>query len=203
VALVGRPRVQLSVAALIASVVLLYPALRSSGLLPVQDGLELARWADLPRLESLESRFFQEDLMLQKALERPLFGWGASGRRRVYLEDEDRILVSDGFWIIVFGRRGVVGFLCVFTLLLYPVFAAWRRFPALPAGHGSLVAALALVVAINAFDFLPNGFYYPHIMFLSGSLMGALEVRRRKRVPRSESEPLSGNAPASRRPRGV
>jgi hypothetical protein len=203
VALFGRPRAQLSVAALIAAVVLFYPTLRSSGLLPTQELLGLARWADLPRLESLESRFLQEDLMLEKALERPLFGWGSSGRRRVYVEDEERILVSDGFWIIVLGQRGVVGFLCVFTLLLYPVFSAWRRFPALPAGHRSLVAALALVIAINAFDFLPNGFHYPHHMFLSGSLVGALEVRRRRHAPGSRGQPRSASLPAPRSLGGV
>jgi hypothetical protein len=61
-------------------------------------------------------------------------------------------------------------------LLVVPVFVAARKLRTIPeASDRWLVAALALIVAFNATDLLPNGLfsYFPY--YFAGVLMGVLE----------------------------
>ncbi|MHC4067080.1 MAG: O-antigen ligase domain-containing protein, partial [Planctomycetota bacterium] len=61
------------------------------------------------RAESLQFRLTNEDLLMEKALARPVFGWGRWGRARVYGEDGKDISATDGLWVIALGRTGLVG----------------------------------------------------------------------------------------------
>jgi len=78
--------------------------------------------------------------------------------------------------MIDLGGRGIWGFLCLYGMLVYPVFLAARRLKTIPAGPDRwLVAALALIVALNATDLLPNGLFSYLPYYFAGVLLGVLE----------------------------
>ena len=81
-----RPRFQMSVAALLVSIALLYPTLRLFDVFPTDTLVEISRGIDDQRARSLRYRFDQEKLLLERASERFLFGWGRFGRNRIVVE---------------------------------------------------------------------------------------------------------------------
>ena len=114
----GKPKTQFRVAIVLVTISMAYPLLRSFDLVPTKLIVELAASIDDERAESLAFRLDNEDMLLRRAFERPLFGWGRFGRNRVYDADlgED-ISVTDGRWVIVIGQFGLIGFLAEFGLL--------------------------------------------------------------------------------------
>jgi O-antigen ligase len=168
-------RVQVRTAVVLAAIVVLYPVLRGADVFPTDT---LVRWAEQVQPEravSLGSRFAQEDVLLERARERLLFGWGSYGRSHVYDDDGKDLSVSDGEWIIVFGSRGLVGFLAWYALYLVPIFAARKHLARIRMPHHRmLVAGFALITAVMAVDTLPNAAgSLPHF-FWSGALCGAV-----------------------------
>ena len=65
----------------------------------------LSRIFDPSRIESLQFRLDNEHILSEKALERPLLGWGGYGRNRVFEENSlgifEDITVTDSLWIII------------------------------------------------------------------------------------------------------
>ena len=187
-------------AAALAIMVTAYPLVRAAGVFPVGPILSVVRAVDEQRWGSLEFRFRNEDQLIAKAGERPAFGWGGYNRIRVFDAYRGRNLtVTDGYWIIIFGKRGVVGFLCTFGLLVIPVIVAKRRILKIPeVGDRVLVAGLSLIVAIHALDLIPNGLFSFLPFFFAGALMGVLSgvtaasPRSRGRAPHRRS--LEGTA---------
>jgi hypothetical protein len=179
----AAPKIQMWVAALLVSLALLYPLLRMTEIFPTQSLVDMAAAVNEPRAYSLQFRFEQEEALLQRASERPWFGWGRFGRNRVYKEDWQGVgvdtSVTDGRWIIIFGQFGVVGFLAEFGLLAIPTFRAARvlrlvaSFPA-----GLYLAAISLILAVNMLDLLPNSALNPWTWLLAGSLLGVSETAR-------------------------
>ena len=121
IALLCRPRVQLLIAVCIAGIVMTYPILRGVNVIPVLDIVNFAEDIDQARAQSLAFRFSHEDVLLEHARERPVFGWGSWGRNRVFNEQGQDVSVSDGTWIIEFGVGGWVRYISVFGLLCWPV----------------------------------------------------------------------------------
>ena len=68
------------VAALLAVGFLVYPAVRISPWFPGEQIVEAAARVSEDRAESIAFRFENEDALLNRALERPLFGWGPKMR---------------------------------------------------------------------------------------------------------------------------
>ncbi len=181
----ATPKTQLRVASVIALIVALYPTLRAAELVPVEDLVETAAGLSPERAESLAFRFDNEEMLLEKARERIVFGWGGKGRRSIY-DDElgKEIAVSDGHWIIVLGLRGAVGFIESFGFLLIPILMLRRRMKYFPDPvDRRLVTGLALMVAICALDLLPNGLFANYAYLLAGALLGVMD-QARKRVVR-------------------
>jgi hypothetical protein len=115
---------------------------------------------------------------LGHARERIWFGWGRFGRNRVYHGWQGRdSSVTDGYWIIILGTFGLVGFLAVFGLLAFTVLRAAMalRF-AQTTRDSELLAALALIVAINMIDLLPNASISPWTWLLAGALLGRADA---------------------------
>src|SRR5690606_24234269 len=81
------------------------------------------RVIDSDRAESLASRFHNENLLAERALERPVFGWGGWNRSRVYNEEGEDISTTDGLWIIVLGKTGFFGLSALTLTLLVPAVA--------------------------------------------------------------------------------
>jgi hypothetical protein len=187
----AKPNFQLRAAVVFAALALLYPALRAADIVPTQIILEVARSVNEARAGSLELRFTQEEALLQKASERPLFGWGRFGRSRVFVVDWRNIgfdsSVTDGRWVITFGSFGLFGFFAEFGLLAIPVFRAAKALRAVKSSQEAVcLGALALIMAINILDLLPNSGLHSWSWLLAGALLGCSEtvlVRERNRRP--------------------
>jgi hypothetical protein len=194
VPLVGwaKPSLQLRLAVVFAAVALLYPAMRTAELVPTQTILEMARAVDEARAVSLEVRFTQEEELLQKAFERPIFGWGRFGRSRVFVVDWRNIgfdsSVTDGRWVITLGVYGLVGFLAEFGLLAIPIFRAAKASRAAKTRQEAIcLSAIALIMAINMIELLPNSTLHSWSWLVAGALLGCSEtVLARERTQRPQ-----------------
>ena len=118
---------------------------------------------------------------MQKASERPLFGWGRFGRSRVYIVDWRNIgydsSITDGRWVITFGSFGLFGFLAEFGLLAIPVFRAAKALNAIKSRKEAVyLGAMALIMAINMIELLPNSTLHSWSWLLAGALLGCSET---------------------------
>ncbi len=178
-------RLQLFAALALVTIALAYPLMRAADLFPTTDIVDMARSISVDRAGSLKFRVENEDRLLAHAWERFYFGWGRFGRNRVYDEETGRDLsVTDGRWIITMGQFGIVGFLAEFGLLALAVVraAGSLRYAADPNERIAL-AALALIVAVNIVELLPNASISPWTWLLAGALLGRAEDLRSQRAP--------------------
>lgn len=199
------PRTQLRAAALLGVVVMLYPMLRAYDLFPTKSVVSLARSISADRAGSIEFRFHNEDIALERAFERPMFGWGGFDRIFVFdKESGDELSTLDGFWLITYAAGGVLGFIARFGLLTWPVWLAFRRIRRVPAKADQiLLATLGVATAMIAVDLLPNGMftYFPHLF--AGVLLGATRQLSRRdavaggRVVSKHPQPIEMQAAAS------
>jgi hypothetical protein len=187
-----KPNLQLRTAVVFAALALLYPAMRAAEIVPTQTILEIARAVNEARAGSLEERFTQEEALLQRASERPLFGWGRFGRSRVLKVDWRNIgydsSVTDGRWVITFGVFGLFGFLAEFGLLAIPIFRAAKALRAIKSRQEAMcLSAIALIMAINMIELLPNSTLHSWSWLVAGALLGCSEtVLARERSQRSQ-----------------
>lgn len=168
------------ICALVAITVLVYPLMRGADLLPVQAFADQVADENPERADSFQVRIDNENILLERASQRPLFGWGGYGRNRVYDEytGED-MSITDGTWIIIIGTGGWAGYLATFGLLCLPLVGAWWR-----GSHVSAAGtALSLVLAINLVDLLPNSSLTPLTWLLAGTLAAIPPGARRKSGP--------------------
>jgi hypothetical protein len=200
----ARPRFQLRVASFLVLFALAYPMLRVADLVPTASILQVANIASADRADSLQTRFENEELLLQHAWQRPWFGWGRFGRNRVYNGWMGRDSTTiDGYWIITFGVFGLVGFVGTFGLLALSVFRAMLALRhAQTTREAYTLAALGLIVAINIVDLVPNSSISSWTWLLVGSLLGQSEflygraqqlTRQRAALPSSIGQPGSQN----------
>jgi hypothetical protein len=171
------PRLQLRVALLLTSIALLYPTLRATDLVPTETMLSLAASVSTDRAQSLETRFTQEKQLLDHAAQRGLFGWGRWGRNRLVNEDTGQdASITDGLWILTLGQFGYVGFLAQFGLMALTVLRAAAALNSMDSAKDrTFLAALALIVAINVVDQLPNATIGPWTWLVAGALLGRAE----------------------------
>jgi len=168
-------RLRMLLIAGLAGTILFYPMLRGSGVIPTEQAISVAESINPLRADSLKFRLDNEDLLLEKANERPWFGWGGWNRNRVYDEDGQDLTTADGAWIILIGTRGWIGYLAEFGLLCGPLlllFLRRRFYEPSPATTG-----LMLVLCANLLDLIPNATLTPLTVLLAGALIGRLEWR--------------------------
>lgn len=189
-----RAPLQVKIIKIIALAFLLYPVLRQSGLLPLQQILEAAASVSEDRAGSLLFRFRNEDLLLERALEKPLWGWGGWGRGRIYDEAGRDLSITDGTWIIRLGSAGWLGYISHFGLMVAPLVAlkASRKGQTLPIE----TAALALVLVGNLIYLIPNSTLGPPTWFMAGALAGFVQFYRGEaNVTQDTTKPGSGKKP--------
>ena len=184
-------KIQIRAAAALAIVVFSYPVLRTYNLVPWEYALELAsEYTNERRVNSLSTRFETEETMMDRIKQRPLLGWASAGRSAIRDETTGLLdTVYDGFWIILLSRRGIVGYVTLFSMLLIPVYFALRSLPRIRARNDRiLVCALSFMVTINVFDLIPNSTVEGYLTLMSGALAGLVpgilreqEIRRRNK----------------------
>ncbi|MFW5652869.1 MAG: O-antigen ligase family protein [Planctomycetota bacterium] len=168
------------------------------------------------RARSLEYRLEAEELLVDRAMERPLLGWGGWGRHRVVSEEGYDLATTDGQWIIQFGKHGFFGLIAWAGVLLIPPLLVARRLPSSTWRH-PLVAptiALATIVSLYAVDSLLNAMPNPLFVLTTGGLAAcALTARDRLVIAgvrpihngrqRAAAKPAAAGAGSGRDARGL
>ncbi|SEN84196.1 hypothetical protein SAMN04488103_108104 [Gemmobacter aquatilis] len=186
--LLAPRRMQVLVAAVLAVMVITYPLLRGLHLVPLDAILNLAGSASAERADSLQFRIENEEALLAHASLKPWFGWGGYGRNLLYDPVTGEMAsVSDGGWIIVLGIYGWLGYIVQFGLLILPLLLlagqAMRRGVTVAAP----VAGVALLLAANLVDLLPNATLIPFTWLMAGAVLGRAEAMARERAGTSRT----------------
>lgn len=178
-----RPRAIVGVALCLGMAVAVYPVLRAASWQPMEQVISTAHQAEAERAQSLSFRLHNEGILLERAMERPLFGWGGWARALVVSPETGRtVTITDGEWIRVLGMYGIWGYVGEFGLFLAPIFLLWRAWPRQRAQAGAeelSVVVIALIVSANMVDLIPNATVTPVTLLLSGVLAGsAIRMRQ-------------------------
>jgi hypothetical protein len=158
-----------------------YMGFRASGSWSAESMVELASMVHEKRGMSLNGRLVNDTMLAEKALERPVFGWGGWGRSRIYDENGKDISVTDGLWIITIGTSGLVGLAAITAALLVPPTMLVVRYPArlwldprvAPAG------AAAVLVVLYMIDNLFNSMFNPVYVMAAAGLVSVVVCRAR------------------------
>ena len=130
------------------------------------------------RIQSLEFRFNNEELLTDKARQKMFFGWGGWGRNRVYRYNWEGklvdISVTDSLWIIAFGQNGLVGLLSVFSAFFVPVLAFIKRYPVIYWFKPQITPAaiITIVLLLYMIDTLFNAMINPIFILACGGVAG-------------------------------
>lgn len=157
-----------------ALLVLIYPVLRSTDVIPTEELVAYAELIQEERAQSLEFRFQNENLLLNHAARKPVFGWGFWDRNRLWDPETGRgLTVTDGYWIIVIGVLGWTGYIFVFGLLTLPLFRLWRQRKTMGRDEHYMTYGTALLLAINLLELLPNSLIITMTWLLAGLLLAS------------------------------
>lgn len=187
-------RVQVLLAAVTAGFVLIYPLTLWVGLAPTGAIRDFAMSMDPERGRSLEYRLMNEEVLLERAALKPLAGWGGWGRNlEIDPISGQFTTVTDGFWVVILTINGIMGYLSVFGLLCGSVIRIWLTSRGAPIDRWT--AGLALVMAANLVDLIPNATVTPLTWLSMGALAGLAA-----RGVTAPAEGPAGPAPAPRHP---
>jgi hypothetical protein len=126
------------------------------------------------RAQSLAFRFDNEEILLEHAAKRPIFGWGFWDRNRVRDPETGRSLtVTDGYWIIIIGVLGWTGYISVFGLLTLPLFRLWWCHNATATDEHRLTLGTSLLLAVNLLELIPNSSINTMTWLLVGLLLAS------------------------------
>jgi hypothetical protein len=170
----------------VSLVVVTYPALRASGIIPIETIRSAASGFSKDRGESLDTRLLNEDILLARAKQRPLFGWGGYNRNRVFVVTDwgatRDITLTDGTWIITLGTGGWLSYISLFGLLsVYPFWHLYRR---RRSNISPATLALVAMLLFNVLDLIPNSSLRPITWLIAGALAGFTVVRPPQQRPR-------------------
>jgi hypothetical protein len=175
----------LTLALAVGLILVTYPTLRAAGFIPVDSIRTAASSFSQDRAGSLDFRLRNEDILLDRANQRPLFGWGGYNRNRVFVVtgwgSTTDISITDGTWIIILGTSGWLGYLSLFGLLCYPF---WHLFRQRKMGISPATLALAGMLLFNVLDLIPNSSLQPVTWLIVGALAGFTAMRSPQQRPR-------------------
>jgi hypothetical protein len=155
----------------------LYVYTRSTG---IWDGTNLSGFVaekfSATRAQSLQFRFDNETILINKAMQGTIFGWGGYGRSRVFNEKGKDLSVTDGLWIITLGQNGIYGMITMLMAIQAPVVLFLRRIKSSSWNEKSwgIPAVMAIFLAIYMIDDLLNAMMNPIYMLFNGGLTGMM-----------------------------
>ena len=175
--LIFKPKGQFMFAAIIAFVVLLYPAIREAASPQLRGFVEVVAEHNEERSRSLAFRLNNENVLLDKANQKKWFGWGSWGRNLIYDDTGKALSIIDGQWIIIFGSWGWVGYFGFFGLLFFPLLHWFNGLHASSKYQFNIEsydysAVLGLILMANIIDFIPNSSLSHITLLLAGALAG-------------------------------
>lgn len=189
IAIWAKPRLTLRLAVVVTLLIVAYPTTKLSDTFPAETLVDAATALNPARASSLSDRFENDILLMARARERLLFGWGPFARSRCYNSAGNDIAIPDGFWVMTLGAHGLIAFVCVFLLLLWPVQVAARTLRKIQDPKDQiLVSTIALAQVFLVVDLLPNSAHNSLAFFFSGALMGV--CRGLARAPKRAGAPV-------------
>ncbi|MEM7577071.1 MAG: O-antigen ligase domain-containing protein [Planctomycetota bacterium] len=159
------------------------------------------------RAWSLQYRFDNDAVLVKKAMQRPVFGWGGYGRSLVRSQDGERTAITDGMWILLLGKFGFAGLFAFMLALAMPTILFVIRYPPKMWLSSSVApaAGLATVLAIYQVDCLFNAMENPLFFLIGGGMCSAMTsamvVARRSKVA-AERTPIDPSGQAAPSPSG-
>ncbi len=180
---VTRTRMSWPIIVLIA----LAPTYMSLRATQVWDGMNAVELADTlageKRAQSLELRMRNENILTERAVEKPVFGWAGWGRSRVFDRWGKDISITDGMWVIALGKHGLVGLVSLTAVILLPVWLTVKRIPVRLWSHpkAAPAAALSVVLVLYMVDNLLNAMINPMFMLMAGALTAQQAIKARPR----------------------
>ncbi len=184
----------------VATLPLVYIAARLEGSWSGASLVSLVESVSKERAESFNFRVVNEQRLLKRAMERPVFGWGGWGRSRIYDEEEGKdVSVTDGLWIIALGTTGLVGLTALYGWLLVPPAVAVLRLrrAALPWAVSGPALALATIALLFAWDTIPNAVVNPVFLLCSGGVASLGQTLARWRRPQTAPIARPGGVPSA------
>ncbi len=190
---------------LLRVLVLVVPLIVGFRATAVWDGeglVNLAGMVSEERADSLRYRIDNENKLAEKALQRPLFGWGGWGRARVYDDRGKDVSTTDGLWIIVLGKSGWVGLGSLLAMFVVTLLRFDRRFPGRSwlrrdIAPAAVAATIVLMGFINNIPNVTNNPLIPIAIGGVGSFTLAVPAHRGGSRPGA----VTGVGDSSRRPR--
>lgn len=127
------------------------------------------------RAFSVTERMRYEDMLIERGMERPWFGWGGWGRNRVHDEFGADMTITDGLWIITLGTNGFVALIALVLLLQLPaaLIARRTRVNQWLVRSAAPAMALALILCLYMIDCVLNAMTCTVFTIASGGLLGA------------------------------
>ncbi|WOD39160.1 hypothetical protein [Nodosilinea sp. E11] len=135
----------------------------------------LSQYLPEDRVQSLEFRFNNEEVLVDRARERLWLGWAGWGRALVYDAQGKALTIQDSLWIIAFGHHGFLGLVSLYTTLLLPIVSVfttkcpprlWQKKEHAP------VAVLTVTLLLYSIDCLLNAMINPLYILICGGLTG-------------------------------
>jgi hypothetical protein len=152
-----------------------YVAVRVPNLWSGQQLISLIKeYVSPERAGSLEYRFQCEEVLVAKAIQQPLLGWGGFGRSAVFLEERE--VPTDGLWIITLGTKGFIGLILLYLVMELPAILFLLRFPVKTWHYPQVAPAtlIATLLGLYIIDCLANGFINIIYVTLGGALAGTM-----------------------------
>ncbi|MGL5077750.1 MAG: O-antigen ligase family protein, partial [Waterburya sp.] len=135
--------------------------------------------AGADRAHSLDFRFNNEEILVNKARQKMIFGWGGWNRNRVfeynYQDEFVDTTITDSLWIIAFGVNGLVGLIAIFSSALLPALSFFYYcYPASSWFHPKVAPAamLATITTLYMLDCTLNNQPNPVFTLASGGIAG-------------------------------
>lgn len=135
-------------------------------------------------------RLVNEDRLMERVQQKPVFGWGGWNRTAIPMtEDPEKadvdMITADGLWILTLANRGYVGLVALYVAMLLPVVRfVWRQPRRDWIGPTSTPAVVvAVILTLHMIDNVTNAMYNPIFILMAGALAGWSGVAALQRVP--------------------
>ena len=157
-------------------------ALKAGGLGTGQAIVDLVSEVSEERAASFEFRVLNEEMLVDKALEQPIFGWGGWGRSRIYDDLGNDISVTDSYWIIIFGKTGIFGLIMFALVMATPVISFVRNYPARLWREPAIARAVPLVALLALYfaDCMVNDMKSPLYILIAGTISNLVALKTRQ-----------------------
>ncbi len=155
------------------------------------------------RESSLAMRLENDTIIVERAMQRPVFGWGGWGRWRVRDDAGVDITVSDSWWAILAGTTGLFGLVAAYGTFVAPLFILIKRKTQKQIFAGTQAAGWAIGFALLLFvlDTLANAMPNTSFMLAAGAMSSFVVNKQFKARPTQQHpNPQSDTKPQRKKP---